>query len=231
MNDGKNLPEWTKLPSQWIEQKGLRKFRWSGGEGADFQAALMLLTVIVNHADVATGICRLTYDRLCEATSLSRAKVARGLSVLSDSKLIERQDRSSFRVIDHNVRSGWAKLPARGLYQGRQITPFTNFTLRRRAELDALKLYFLLACRRSEKMNMALISYDKIEEYSGVTREHIKRDLTVLGANGLVHVEHVPTAINRMGVANAYRLVHLKPRQHMGTWGRGIDAAELEFEN
>ena len=82
-----------------------------------------------------------------------------------------------------------------------------------------MKLYFLFASRRDRQSNMAKISYDKIEEYSGVNREHIKRALTILGANSLVHIEHVPSGAHVDGVASAYRLVHLHSRQHMGTWG------------
>jgi hypothetical protein len=225
----KQLPDWTKLPTEWIEQRGLKEFRWAGGNGSDNQAALMVLTVIVNHAELESGVARLTYDELCEMSSLSRAKVARALEVLSLHRLVARapDGRSSYRVTNHDAQTGWAKFPARGLYLRGAVAAFMNFRLRQRSELDALKLYFLFASRRDRRTNMAKISYDKIEEYTGVSREHIKRGLTVLGANSLVHIEHVPSAINSEGVASAYRLVHLKPRQHMGTWGRGADAMDF----
>jgi hypothetical protein len=230
MVKAKQLPEWTKLPTEWIEQGGLKEFRWAGGKGSDNQAALMVLTVVLNHAELETGVARVTYDQLCEMASLSRAKLARGLDMLSAHHLVERapDGRSSYRVTNHDTKTGWAKFPARGLYLRGAVAAFTNFRLRQRAELDALKLYFLFASRRDRKTNMAKIGYDKIEEYSGVSREHIKRALTVLGANSLVHIEHVPSAINSEGVASAYRLVHLKTRHHMGTWGRGADAMDFD---
>lgn len=226
----KKLPEWTKLPTQWVEDKGLCGFRWAGGHGSDYQAALMALTVIANHSDPETAIAHLTYDELCAMTSLSRAKLSRGLSVLADFALIEREPdgRSTFQIRNYQAKSGWAKFPAKGLYSNGVVMAFTSFRLRQRAELDAMKLYFLFASRRDNTSNMAKISYDKIEDYSGVTRDHIKRALTVLGANNLVHVEHVPLAISATGVANAYRLVHLSTRRHMGTIGRGMDANDFD---
>lgn len=226
----KKLPEWTKLPTAWIEGRGLTEFRWAGGKGSDFQAALMALTVIANHSDLDTGLAHLTYDALCEMTSLSRVKVSRGLDVLKSYGLIEREPngRSTYLIRNYDPKTGWAKFPAKGLYSNGVVTAFTSFRLRQRAELDAMKLFFLFASRRDRKSNMAKISYEKIEEYSGVTREHIKRALTILGANSLVHIEHVPSAISGEGVANAYRLVHLYSRRHMGTIGRGMDAYDFD---
>lgn len=227
----KKLPEWTKLPTGWIENKDLREFRWAGGKGSEYQAALMVLVVVANHIQADTGIARLTYDDLCGLTSLSRLMVSRGLDVLSERGLIEREPngRSTLLLGSYDQKSGWAKLPARGLYSNGVISAFTSFSLRKRAELDAMKLYFLFASRRDRNSNMAKISYEKIEEYSGVTREHIKRALTILGANALVHIEHVPSAISGEGVANAYRLVHLNRRRHMGTIGRGMDANDFSL--
>jgi len=223
------LPEWNKLPNKWIEGQGLCEFKWGKGAGADNLAGLMVLTVILNHCAPDTGIARLTYDELTEVTSLSRALLARGLDVLASSNLIERKPdgRSSYRVGNYDPNGGWAKFPARGLYVRGRVAAFANFQLRQRAELDAMKLYFLFASRRDRQSNMALLGYDKIEEYSGVSREHIKRGLTLLGANSLIHVEYVRNAMGNERTASAYRLVHLHSRQHMGTSGRSADPLEV----
>ncbi len=219
------LPSWVKLPNFWIEAKGLRDFRWARGEGADNLAALMGLTVISHHIDADSGIARLTYDELCATTTLSRAKLSAGLGVLAEHGLIEREPegRSTYRLACYNPAARWAKFPAKGLYRHGTVAAFTDFRLRLSAELEALKLYFLFASRRDRKTNMASITYDKIEGYSGVARNNIRRALSLLTANGLIHVEHVPSAISENGVANGYRLAHLDTRRHMGTSGRGAD--------
>ena len=39
----KPLPKWVRLPSEWINDGGLKIFRWERGIGADNIAALMAL--------------------------------------------------------------------------------------------------------------------------------------------------------------------------------------------
>jgi hypothetical protein len=226
-----NLPPWVKLPSQWIEEGGLDAFRWAQAKGADNLAALMGLTVISHNVDPNSAIARLTYDELCDRTTLSRAKLSAGLNILSECKLIEREPlgRSSYRLANYNPAKGWAQFPAKGLYRGDTVEAFTSFKLRNPAEFDALKLYFLFASRRDRKTNMAKISYEKIEAYSGIDRNKIRRALSVLAANALVHIEMVPSKVSENGVAYAYRLAHLNTRRHMGTWGRGAD--EYDFDD
>lgn len=224
----KELLPWTKLPNGWIEDRGLRGFRWAGGQGADDLAALMTMTAVANRADPATGTARMTYDALCGATGLSRAKVSAGLKVLVERGLVERgpEGRGTYRLGGYDPASGWAQFPARGLYRNGAIAAFADFHLRRPAELEALKLYFLFASRRDRATNWALLTYDKIEEYSGVARNNIRRALAVLGANSLVYVDNIESTKSATGVANAYRLVHLNTRLHMGTLGRRVGVLE-----
>jgi hypothetical protein len=218
----KKLMPWVKLPSRWIEREGLREFRWVRGEGSDNLAALMALAAICHQANDETGTVRLTYDSLCEATTLSRSKLSAGLNILVERGQLERgtDGRSSFRLAEYDPKSGWAQFPAAGLYRDGIIYAFKHLHLRQPAELHALKLYFLFASRRDRRTNVAMITYEKIEDYSGVGHNGIRRALSWLAVQGLVHVERVPSSISDDGVANAYRLAHLETRRHMGTSGR-----------
>jgi hypothetical protein len=179
--------------------------------------------------DPHEGVSRLTYDDLTWRASLSRAKVSDGLDVLQHHGIIERHagGRSLFGFPDYNPNDKWVAFPARGLYHEGRVEAFVEFRLRRRAELDALKLYYLFALKRDADTNIARIGYDKIEEQSGVPRGQIRRALTVLGANGLVHVERLPSDVSDYGVSNGYRLTHLYPRMHMGTTGRSMTAHDV----
>lgn len=217
------LQHWTRLPNFWIEDGGLKAFRWVKGEGSDNLAALMALTVICNHADQTTGVARLTYNQLCTAANLSRAKLSAGLSILEARHILsqETKGRSAYALTHFDDKSPWAMFPAKGLYLNGGIAAFSEFKLRLPVELDALKLYFLFASRRDRMTNVANISYEKIEEFSGVGKNHIRRALSVLAANHLVHIEHRPSNLSELGTANAYRLAHLNTRQHFGTTGRG----------
>jgi hypothetical protein len=220
------LRQWVRLPSKWIEEKGLRHLRWSSLQGANHVAALMALAAVAHHADDETGRTRLTYDQLCNAVGLSRAKLAGGLDVLERLHVVQRapEGRSTFQLVDYDRSEGWCKFPARGLYVAGRILAFDDFTLRKPVELHALKLYFLFAARRGSDTNMAHLSYEKIEDYSGVERHRIKSALSLLAANGLVFVERIPSAVNEHGIANAYRLAFLDSRVHMGTRGRAMEA-------
>jgi hypothetical protein len=204
----------------------------NGGQGADHIAALMALTVIAHAADSVTGVARVTYDHFCAATLLSRAKVSKGLDALERIEVIEREPddaRSTYKLVkydDPNAR--WAKFPAKSMYSSGTIAAFTDFQLRRVAELDALKLLFLMVARRDQKTNVANIGYDKIVEYTNINRGRIKTAISFLAAHTLVHVERIPSMVSSDGVSNAYRIVGIEPYAHMGTRGRAMDAIEFE---
>lgn len=218
-----------KMPNQWIEDNGLCRFKWIKGSGANHLAALITFAPILHHMDKVTGTTRLTYTQLTNITNLSREKVARGLDVLLEFDLItyDQDKRSVFHVADYDPNGGWVKFPAKALYRGEDIYAFGDFNLRKRAELDAMKLYYLFASRRDRKTNMAKIGFGKIEIMTGIPRNNIKGGLNILAANGLIHVERIPSSMSDYGVANAYRLAHLDSYIHMGTRGRGMDSNDF----
>lgn len=218
------LKAWVKLPTWWIEERKLRDLRWANGRGADSAAALILLIVIAHWANDTTGIARRTYDQFESASGLSRAIISRGLSVLDGLGIIQREPegQSTYGIIGY-APTGWAKLPALRLYDGLQLGAFGTFHLRRPAELNALKLYLLLAARRGRDTNMANISYDKIEEYSGIERGLIRTALSLLTVHGLVHTDRWRTTLSGPGFSQGYRLAHVDPYIHSATTGRRLD--------
>ena len=221
--------KWVKLPTSWIIEGGLTRFRWRGFCDADRIAALMALIAIAHHSDDEHGFARLTYDDLELITDLSRAKLAAGLRILELTELIEREPsgRSTFKLAGYDPTSGYGKLPRQGLYIGKTIRPFREFRLRKRVELDALQIYLLVVAFRDRRTNLTRISYDKIERYTGISRVNIKSAISFLAANDLVYVEHLPSLVNEYGVSNAYRLRYLDSYNHMGTTGRNLDTLDF----
>ena len=226
-----SIRSWVRLPSIWIEEGGLKQLSWgAAGQGADNIAALMALTAIAHVADDETGIARVTYDQLCGWTGLSRAKLSSGLQILKTLGVIARvpdAPQSTYRLMSYDPQGGWAKLPGKRMYSGGRIHAFDEFRLRKQVELDALKLFFLFVARRDRRTNLANISYDKIEEYTGIKRRKIKAAISFLASLSLVYVEHLPSTANEQGISNAYRIVGVESRIHMGTRGRGLDEAEF----
>jgi hypothetical protein len=181
------LREWVRLPSAWIEDGGLKRLRWGTSEwnsGADCLASLMILMVISHYADETTGVTKVTYDEMSTRTGLSRSKISVGLRILEDLEVIIRSTtrQSHFELARFGLTEGWCKFPARRLYQAGRIAMFQDFNLRKPAELNALKLYYLFAARRGEDTNLANISYDTIAEYSGLDRNRIKTAISFLAA-------------------------------------------------
>ena len=222
------MQAWGRLPCAWIENKGLANFNWGkNGVGSDNAAALITLLAIAHHVDAESGLANLTYDILEEATGLSRSKVANGLDVLEKNGLIVRspKGRSTYALTGYN-QAPWGKLPAKRMYKGGAIAAFEDFKLRSQAELNALKLYLLIAARRDYETNTAHIGYEKIVEYTGMRRERIKPAISVLLANNMIHIEHFRTNRNAAGVSVGYRLVGVDPFRHMGTSGKALDAED-----
>ncbi len=230
------LMQWVRLPSDWINcRDGLKELRWKGdGVGSDATAALMALTAIAHRANELSGIARLTYDALCSATCLSRAKLSNGLDVLESIHVIERMPdgRSTYKLLNLGDPSArWGKLPAESMYVAGRIEAFSEFRLRKAGEFNALKLFFLVVARRNQKTNMANLGYTGIEKYTGIERAKIKSAISLLAALSLIYVEHRPSDIDPRGVANAYRIVGVDSYRHMGTQGRGMtphDFGEVE---
>ena len=216
------LDTWVKLPTAWIESGGLRSFHWRQSEGSSGAAGLMVLMVLAHHADQQTGVVRLTYDNLTTATGLSRTKVSHGLNALVERDIVTRLERGrgTYQLVNFDPTRSWGKLPARPLYQNEQVQAFRDFHVRRVAELDALKAYLAFVARRNNRMNLALMSYYKIEEYAAIPRNRIKSAISLLAVNSLVYVEQVSSTVSEHGVSNAYRLAHLDAYRHMGTRGR-----------
>lgn len=218
-----HMQAWVRLPTAWIEDKGLTKFVWGRGSGADNIAALMALMVVAHFASQETGAARLTWTDICDRTTLSRAKLARGLDILAEHGLLHRglDGRSRFQLANYNPDRDWAKLPARGMYTKQGVVrAFKDFKLRSRAELDALKIFLLMASRRDRKVNAANLSYEKISLYSGIHHTNIRTGVSLLAGQNLIHVSSQPSALNEYGVSNQYRLAHIDPSRHEGTIGR-----------
>jgi hypothetical protein len=216
---------WVRLPAQWIGDHRLTEFKWGySGAGADELAALMTLIAVAHSVDPHTGSARLTYDTLTTRACLSRAKLARGLTVLQERRLIVRPEdaaRSMISLTDYDqVR--WAKLPFRSMYRNDRIAAFHEFTLRKPIELDAIKLFLLFAQRRDNSSNMAKIGYDKIELYTAIPRTRIKSAISYLVSHLLIHIEQLQREDFDVGIAQGYRLVGIDPHNHMGTGGRGM---------
>lgn len=230
---GPKMQPWAKLPTAWIMNDELKAFRWKDQRGGHETAALMVLAIIAHHAETDTGIAKLSYIELAAKAGISKASVSAALNILEERGLITRgsEGKGTLGIANYNPTAGWTKFPARGLYSGGVVAAFQHFTLRNKNELFAMKLYFLFAAFRDNDSNYASISYDKIVERTGIARESVRAGISLLAANGLVHVDSAPAWPGGSGagtahpVHNRYRLTHLDSYRHPGTSGRSDDSS------
>jgi hypothetical protein len=222
------LTPWVRLPSRWIEDRGLRAFT-ARSNLADEIAALMALLAIAHRSSPADGTSRVTYDTLLNAIQVSRAKLSNGLEILATRQIIVREPngRSTFQLANFNPEGGgWCQIPAARLYTASGILdPFRDFRLRRYTELDALKAYLVIACRRDAKQNRTHLTYKQIHDYSGIPEGRIKSALSLLTVSRLIVVDQLPSQLNPERMAFAYRMANLEPRHHQASMENLSDAS------
>ena len=231
------MKEWVRMPSYWIRDKTkfpLVEMKWQGANKADQIAALMLYIVLVHHAndEIAkdlpdVGLCKITYSELSDITGLSRSKISGGLNILYDLGVVSKfgSGRNNiYKIKNYGSHSGWAKLPAKGLYSKdyQKIHAFHRFNLRLKNELNAMKIYLLIIALRDNSTNYAKIGYNRINEYTGIPRNNIRTALSLLVNLGLIHVDSGNSDINEFSTINMYRLAYLEVYKHRGTTVREI---------
>lgn len=234
------MKEWVKLPTEVFRNfaiSPLGKMTWKGQNKSDYIAALMVYIVLVHHVNDhdsisagGKGTVTLSYDKLCDLTGVSRTKVSKGLKVLESVSMIEKGfigRANVYSITNFLCKSGWAKLPAKGLYDKgmSRVEAFASFKLRSKIELHALKIYLVIAAFRNNTTNHTQLSYEKISEYSFVQKNDIKSALSLLVANKLIQVDSIPTELNEFSTSNVYRLCHLEVHKHRGTIGRSTTLA------
>lgn len=218
--------DWVKIPTSWIIGKGLTNFRWQGERKSDYIAALIVYMVLVQYSQInedyslGVGHTKITFDTFQEITQLSRSKISNGIKILIDMQLIGRSGakNKTYRILDFIENRGWAKFPSKHLFDDsfKTISIFKDFYLRKKNELNTLKLYLLFVAFRDRKLNHAIISYDKIQEYSGIPRSEIRPAISLLTNLNLIHVDKIKKYDgNRTN--HYYRIVGIDNYRHFST--------------
>jgi hypothetical protein len=169
------------------------------------------------------GYARLSYGDFEKTVRLSRAKIAAGLKILETLGIVKinREEKTSvYQLVGYNPKEKWAKLPYRHFYHDGCIKVFGEFHLRKKTELNALKIYLLLVAFRDNDSNFAIITYEKIRHYTGILENDIRSALSLLVNMNLVHVDRASEVMEveqswTMKTKNMYRIIGLRGR-HLG---------------
>lgn len=212
---------WRPCPIEWIRrEKKLRLFSFGRSGGAHHTTALMCFAVIVHNAETS-GIAKITYDRFEEIIGKSRTQISKGLQTLGEFEIITSTgEQSKYEITDYDLATGWAKFPCRSLYTRSNIPLFNECRLRKRTELDALKLMFLFIAFRDGQTNRANISYEKISDYTGISRQFIRPALGLLAAYNICFPIPTGTEGDGFQIFNSYQVQGIDSYRHAGTSGR-----------
>lgn len=223
--------KWGRFPSDWVGERKLRKILWKT-YGTQSIAALRVYLVLAHRLIESDGVVKASYDEIEVAANLARQSVANGLDLLSELDLIERaaNGRGTYRFVHYDPQRGWAQVPSRPLYLNGGFRPFSDWTMRKKAELDALKLYLAIAAGRDTELNETFTKYENIRKATGIPDARITTGLSVLTVSGLIHV--IERERVGLGTSRSYRMVGLDTRRHPGTTGRNgmilaVGAADL----
>ncbi|OGU18629.1 MAG: hypothetical protein A2X85_17475 [Geobacteraceae bacterium GWF2_54_21] len=194
------MKAWAQFPTKWILQnKDLNQILWRQHKSNGIAALLVLIALVVKRNvdkikgpspdDASTVIA--TYNDIQKLVTISRSKVSKGLTLLTDLNIIERVEanRSNYRLHGVVAQGEWAMLPQEHLMLSGRISAFDAFNLRSQSELDALKIYLLMVAFRNTKSGYAHIGFNKITEYTGVSTRNLKKAKSHLISLGLIHAD------------------------------------------
>ena len=206
---------WAKLPTQWIRYDDkLRNFSVRD-IGASISALKIYLAIVLkanfksNDTFDKGGCAAISFTEFEDLTGMSRAMVAEGLRKLKEQELItviKKGRPNIYHLADFDSTKGWSKLPKRYFYGSKKmgiIQKITEFSMRHRAHLNALRIYLLLLSFNNK--GKARLSYDKITEYTGMSREFIHPGLSVLIDMQLVNVSSDETSLDITKSPNIYQ--------------------------
>lgn len=231
------MESWVKLDTSWVRDEKnsyLKSLKWDvGGENSYNTASLMVLVAIATNTSFRRtyrnpeiGKVALSYTDLTTITSLSRKLVSEGLKKLISAGLIEKtteKKMNRYAIPKVSNETGWGKLPASAIYDDRleRIKAFRYFKLRKKIELNALKLYFLIVAQRDSASNSAKMTYETIMKYTGIHRSEINPAISLLVSTELIRVIKVESEGNKRYLANTYRLVGIDSYKHEGSMQKG----------
>lgn len=207
------------MPSRWIREGELAAISWRESKGDATAALLLLMALCVerNRANIGreTGerasaavpasddreLVHATYDRLMDMTMLSRAKVAGGLKILRELKVVVATPRASeYRLPSIETPGSWCQLPQGHVWDNPHVAKYLKgLTLRHRAELDALKVYLMLLAFRGNKNSVTLLGYERMTQLAGLDRTEITRAKSHLFNWGLIVEKEVDPAPGQIG--------------------------------
>lgn len=204
--------KWARFPVSWVRDgQGLLKLRASDSGALPALRLYVALAIYIPPSawikDSAedldqTQFFKITYKQWQSISGLDRTNISEGLKVLKSHELIEVDAQkgmtSSYRLAG-TTQNGYARLPltlTTNRMKNFGVKGLVDAYDRRPLALEALKLYLLLLSFRNGQTNRAVLSYDKINEYTGIRRARIHAAINFLSSLEMVQVESLSWETN-----------------------------------
>lgn len=215
---------WSRLPTPWIRDGGLKHFTGRSRLGASVAALKILVAILLsaenNSATTAgpnQGSASLSYDELMDLTGLSRASVAAGVKHLVGAELVTvraegRGQKNRYVLKDYGPNDHYTKLANNALYRHPNMTRISvlcELSTRSEADMNALKLYLLLCATVDRRRGDAMISYERINEQAGIPEAKIRQAISVLIEHRLIDVDREKATPDKRNHPNRYIVLGL----------------------
>ncbi len=191
------------FPTWWIRDQGptLKAFRGGANSGSSI-AALKILVALAVLCDFSSRKAKSSISDLEVLTGLSRPMVLKGIVVLEDLAIIT-TDRSGhineYKLLKSSIEDTWAKVPSDLIRQ--KLKEILN---RGVVPLTALKIYLVLVSIRPNQSTKVSLSHEKLRDFTGIQKHHVRSGLDILFSHGFIHIEKV------MSEKNPHNVYHLR---------------------
>lgn len=174
-------------PTWWTRDRlGFKRFGGGVNTGRNI-SALKCILAISTSIDFHTRKAKLSISELEKLTGLSRPMVIKGLQLLDSSGIIIIDKTMHVHEYELTLQDGdnrWGKIP-----HARVTAQLPEINNRGVVSLTALKIYLLLISLRMNNSHSVAIGYDKILDYLGCQRRHIRPALDILYSHTLIRIK------------------------------------------
>lgn len=197
--------KFSAFPNWWVRQLGLKTFAGGGQAGVSI-AALKVQMALSLLMHFQTRKAKASLTDLETLTGLSRPMVLKGIARLEELQLLTVNrdpyiNEYELRVTPTDDR--WCKLPYELLRK--RLPELSN---RGHIPLAALKIYLTLATMRPNDSAKIALGHDKLRDYTGIQKGHVRAALDILYSHNLLHVESVEDQKTKTRF-NVYQLLGL----------------------
>ncbi|MEO9130715.1 MAG: hypothetical protein ABI240_05855 [Sphingomonas sp.] len=117
-----------------------------------------------------------------------------------------------YTLAAYSADKPWAKIPNKKWFRhafSDRIATLHDISCRRECDLNALRLYLLFGAFADNRSHVAMIGYEKIEEYSGIASGKIRAAISTLVELRLISVDRDKSPEDKLNHPNKYTILGL----------------------